>query len=727
MRRLILTLLVIFVTASSALAHFAFIVPEPGGGVAYVILSEDLEPDEQVGIAMIQGIQLSLRGRAGGDGPLVLIEDDDAYRVHYSDEAGLIFGVLELGIHQAGDKPANLVTYYPKAILGDAFAPLSRVAQRHPVELIPVGQEGELRLKMLVRGEALAGADVTVFTPDGGRLQVLTDEHGLTETFTQTGRYGAWARAKIGGPGQHDGEDYVESRGYATLVAQVGESRSPSAPAAGEAMLAQASEQASATVVGNYAPLPESVSSFGAVEADGWMYVYGGHIARTHDYDTEAVSGRFSRLNLDQGSLWENLPGGPRLQGMNLTAHNGMVYRVGGMQPRNARGTKADNYSVADCTRFNPETMQWEWLAPLPEGRSSHDLEVIDDKLYVIGGWNMLGDVAGSEWINDMVTLDLGDPRSSWKRVPQPFSRRALITSVHEGRLYVMGGIDDEDEVSRRVDIFDPQTLRWTRGPDLLGSLPFAGFSSAACTLDGRLYTSVAGGEMMRLAENGEAWEMVANHTPRIVHRLIPWRGQILVSGGAEKGANLDLVETVVPSAEALPYTPSEIPAASFHHRPTQDSNASAASGSAGQSEFQAAPHGAQPLAQHGGQLGPQQICCPVMTMVEVLDDEDAIVVEYNGQEVLLCCSKCVKKWQADPEAYLSKETLPQLAAMDLPERSLAQVYCPVFPTRVVSENDPFVIYNGKKIYLFNKTAVRRWNEDPEKYLNSEILPQLAD
>ena len=74
----------------------------------------------------------------------------------------------------------------------------------------------------------------------------------------------------------------------------------------------------SSTTVTRFATMPEKTSSFGAVASDGWLYVYGGHIAPTHSYSTEAVSGRFARLNLSAGPRWEELPGGPRLQGMNL-------------------------------------------------------------------------------------------------------------------------------------------------------------------------------------------------------------------------------------------------------------------------------------------------------------------------------------------------------------------------------------------------------------------------
>ena len=76
---------------------------------------------------------------------------------------------------------------------------------------------------------------------------------------------------------------------------------------------------------------------------------------------------------------------------MNLASHGGKVYRVGGMQPRNAPGEPADNLSIADVARFDPKVGKWEALPPLPAGRSSHDVVVAGDKLVVVGGWQMKG------------------------------------------------------------------------------------------------------------------------------------------------------------------------------------------------------------------------------------------------------------------------------------------------------------------------------------------------
>ena len=118
-----------------------------------------------------------------------------------------------------------------------------------------------------------------------------------------------------------------------------------------------------------FPPLPNAVSSLGAVACDGYLYAYGGHAGKTHSYDTKTVLGTFHRLKLDGGTKWEELPGGPILQGMNLAAHGGKVYQVGGMQPRNEPGTPTDNRSVAECARFDPKVGKWEVLPEMPAGR----------------------------------------------------------------------------------------------------------------------------------------------------------------------------------------------------------------------------------------------------------------------------------------------------------------------------------------------------------------------
>lgn len=304
-------------------------------------------------------------------------------------------------------------------------------------------------------------------------------------------------------------------------------------------------------------PLPEASSSLGAVVSDGFLYVYGGHIAPVHTYSTEAVSGRFHRLALRAAEAaatsgdgevtppaWEELASGPRLQGMNLAAHAGTVYRAGGMDPRNAPGAGADNFSVASAACFDPAVDGWSDLPRLPEPRSSHDLVVLGDTLYAVGGWTMLGADGGEAWCETMAALDLTDATLEWRSIPQPFTRRALVATAFRDRLWVIGGFTDTEEVSTHVDVFDPRTGTWSRGPDLpVGS--FNGFAPAACVVDGRLLVSVADGSLLALDDESRAWETVTRTTPRIVHRMVPTEGGVILVGGAAGKDNLDRVERV--------------------------------------------------------------------------------------------------------------------------------------------------------------------------------------
>lgn len=296
----------------------------------------------------------------------------------------------------------------------------------------------------------------------------------------------------------------------------------------------------------SYPPLPRGVSSFGAVACDGWLYVYGGHAGKTHNYDTTLVLGTFHRLKLCHGLEWETLPEGPILQGMNLARHRGRVIRVGGMQPRNAPGTPADNHSVVEVAAFDPKVGVWSALPPLPAARSSHDVVVVGDTLVVVGGWHMRGRGVSPVWHDTAVIFDLADPRATWKHIPQPFERRALTATVVGTKVYVLGGMNADNDVEPRTDVLDLATHTWTRGPDLPGAARSA-FSPAACTMDDRVVVSLGDGSLWQLSRDEKTWESVGKQKqPRMVHRLIAIDGRrVLAVGGASRGvqqASLELL-----------------------------------------------------------------------------------------------------------------------------------------------------------------------------------------
>lgn len=291
-------------------------------------------------------------------------------------------------------------------------------------------------------------------------------------------------------------------------------------------------------------PLPGGVSSFGAASADHWIYEYGGHLSKTHNYSTEAVVGAFRRLNAAKPKAWEELPGGPKLQGLALVSCNGKIYRIGGMAPHNAPGHPTDNQSTASCAVYDPATNEWSSLPDLPGARSSHDAAVVGSKIIVAGGWKMNGKEKDSDWYATAAVLDLDSKPLAWKEVKQPFQRRALNAAALDGKVYVVGGINDEDEIELRVDIYDPARDTWTTGVPLPGPKR-NGFSPAACTAGRRLYVSTADGKISRLSESGDAWQQVGQlKQPRIVHRMVAFGDHAIVTiGGASKGDNVALTE----------------------------------------------------------------------------------------------------------------------------------------------------------------------------------------
>jgi N-acetylneuraminic acid mutarotase len=178
---------------------------------------------------------------------------------------------------------------------------------------------------------------------------------------------------------------------------------------------------------------------------------------------------------------------------------------------------------------------------------------VIGDKLYVAGGWELIGGTNKPIWPSNALVLDLAHPQTGWKTFPQPFQRRALALAALDGRLYCIGGMDPRNEPSLAVDIYDTTSGAWTHGPSLPDG-ELKGFACSAMAHGGRIYVTAMKGDLWRLSMNGQAWETVGRLAqPRIAHRLVTAGNRQLIVLGGEDGQ-----ENKTPDLELL--TPSEAP-----------------------------------------------------------------------------------------------------------------------------------------------------------------------
>lgn len=308
----------------------------------------------------------------------------------------------------------------------------------------------------------------------------------------------------------------------------------------------RADEPAKPAVPDRFPALPEQITSFGAAVADGWLYVYGGNTGKTHEYSAELQSNRFRRLNLAQPGTWEDLPGEARLQGLALVAHGGKLYRIGGFTAKNATGEKKDLWSMPDVSRFDPATKTWEPVAAMPTPRSSHDAVVLDNKIYVAGGWAMHGKDGKSEWHKTALVMDLAQPALAWQELPEPpFRRRALSLATQSGKVYAIGGMLEEGGTTTDVDYYDPATKTWHTAPDLPGK-PMEGFGNSSFELGGHLFVSTVEGNLQRL--DGDKWTLASKlQHPRFFHRMLPLSADELVflGGASRSGARATQLETV--------------------------------------------------------------------------------------------------------------------------------------------------------------------------------------
>lgn len=509
--------------APVAAAHFLWIRIEPGsppGGRATIraFLNEEPEPGSQAMLAHVAGVALQVGGF-----DLPLVEGEGAYEAGWTGcLPRRVDAERDMGV-RVKDGAGQRLLYTARAQVGfDSAADETLKGLR--VRLVE--RDGAPRVQVLFDGKPVPKARIKVY-PDGAEpTETTADENGLADVpGVAEGKTGLWANWIDATPGQADGQDFAETRHYATLTFLP-------APAASAP----------------FATMPDpAVNSFGGAVQDGWLYVYSGHVGRVHRYSVDSTAKRFRRLSLADRTTWEDLPITKDLQGVALVSDGTYLYRTGGMAAHNAPGADEDTRSVADVARFDPRTKEWTDLPPLPQPRSTHDSIVIGRTLYVVGGWILKGADEDSEYCDTALALDLADPQAQWRTIPQPFQRRALAVAEAGGKLYVLGGLNSRSKVERRVDVFDPATGGWSLGPELPAAHDHEGFGPSACTVGGSLFYSGASGYLFRLDDRAGAWRIAgALDKPRITHRLLPAQGGALLAvGGSIEGDQEPVIESL--------------------------------------------------------------------------------------------------------------------------------------------------------------------------------------
>jgi hypothetical protein len=468
------------------------------------------------------------------------------------EQPGLLESSQEYGIYGGG-----LLVYYAKSANAQSGAELNSFgpSKELKLDIVPQWKGEKLELTLLWDGKPLADATATVRYGDNEPVEGKSNSEGR---FVVDGGKGSLISVLVNHTekdkaGKFGDDEYKSVMHYSSLTFNHG--KASAAEPTEESTNEPTADAETTSTDSNFPPLPTPIASFGAAVADGWLYVYGGHQGGEHEHSAENLARHFRRIRVDGSGEWEELPMQTALQGLPLVEHGGKIYRVGGLEARNATTTDdEDLHSQADFAVFDPATKEWTALEPLPIPRSSHNAVVADGKLYVVGGWHLHGEAPG-DWQNDMLVLDFAKPEAGWQTLPGlPVKRRGLAVGHWRGKIVAIGGINEKGNSSQRVDLFDPHIGKWTQGPDLPDS-GLAGFGGSACTVDGELYVSGLRGILHRLSETGRAWENAGQLAqPRFFHQLVPGGGDSLLAvGGASRKGHIADIERIQPDSTAAP------------------------------------------------------------------------------------------------------------------------------------------------------------------------------
>lgn len=526
-------------------AHFIWLVPAADGAPTMVGFGEGADDHSAEFLPRLKGMHVHAVGADGQATPVDLTWSKESLTVPPVPGGQILLASHDLGVMDRGDSVFRL-KYYAKAgpAVNAAVWRKAKTAEHCTLDLVPVYRKGRVRVRVLFQGQPVAGAQV-IATGPGMEFEGATSGKGVVALpAASQGVYSIRARHIQDVGGEVAGKAYGETRHYVTVALTVPARTSPD-------MAAELND------------IPQAVTSFGAAVLGDFVYIYGGHTGGAHSYSKAEQNNQLTKLSLKTGK-WTRCVEGPHLQGLALVPSGDRLFRIGGFTAENAEGEDHRLVSQAAVAAFDEHSGSWTAMPDLPEARSSHDAAVLDGVIYVVGGWKMAPDEE-TVWHETAWKLDPSAEQPRWQAIAAPgFQRRALAVAAHEGKIYAVGGMDEESGPTTAVSVYDPANDTWAEGPSLkivkpgdpedrMSSGNMAGFGAAAFATGGSLYVTTVQGVLQKLSADGQTWEIVKTGlTPRFFHRMVPVSRQsfVVVGGSNMRVGKFEEVEVLDVSGE---------------------------------------------------------------------------------------------------------------------------------------------------------------------------------
>ncbi|MCC2971922.1 kelch repeat-containing protein [Massilia sp. IC2-476] len=240
------------------------------------------------------------------------------------------------------------------------------------------------------------------------------------------------------------------------------------------------------------APLPEGRHHIALAEAGGKIYGIGGFSGAIPDWRAHATVFVYDpRAN--RWTAGPSLPQ-PRAEGVVATV-KGKIYFIGGRVPTSPDAVHINAHAdTARSEALDLGSGRWERIADAPTARNSAAAAVIDGRIYVVGGRQMVEQADGRRRPVNLATLEVYDPATNrWEtKAPMPQAQGGLAAVAVDGKLIAFGGEQfvPSTKVFAEVWAYDPKADRWSPLPDM----PLPRHGHGAVVVGKRIY-AIGGGE----------------------------------------------------------------------------------------------------------------------------------------------------------------------------------------------------------------------------------------
>ena len=236
--------------------------------------------------------------------------------------------------------------------------------------------------------------------------------------------------------------------------------------------------------------MPTARFQFGTCIVDGKVFAIGGEVDKFGDTSIATVE-----MYDPKTDTWERKADMPTARaGVSTFVVDGKIYAIGGGKGKKyqvGRGWGNSGKLLPTIEMYDPVTDTWSQKADMPVPRSSNSTCIVDGKIYIIGG------VAANrkQWRLDSV--DIYDPATdTWtKAKSMNHARGGASVSVVNGKIYVMGGVgwpqipNHPGPFLSSVEVFDPKNNQWTE----ITEMPAPKAFHTASVIDGKIYV-IGGG-----------------------------------------------------------------------------------------------------------------------------------------------------------------------------------------------------------------------------------------